>query len=246
MKLWQKILLTVLSVLILFTIVFVVWGETPAAPMPEALAALKSDARVNVVTGDWLVFKPADGKFTTGFIFYPGGRVDYRAYAPMAHQLAAQGFVVLIPRMPLNLAVFGIEKASEGIASEPTVKHWVIGGHSLGGSMAANFLFKQPDQFEGLVFLASYPASSDDLSAYAGKVLSISGSVDGLATPAKITASRKLLPEEAQFVEISGGNHANFGWYGNQSGDNDASISREEQQTIVVESITELLADLGK
>ncbi len=164
------------------------------------------------------MFKPADGKFTTGFIIYPGGRVDYRAYAPMAHQLAAHGFVVLIPRMLLNLAVFGIEKASEGIASEPTVKHWVIGGHSLGGSMAANYLFKHPDQFDGLVFLASYPASSDDLSAYTGKVLSISGSLDGLATPAKITASRALLPKDAQFVEIEGGNHAYFGWYGNQSG----------------------------
>ncbi|MPM98930.1 hypothetical protein SDC9_146120 [bioreactor metagenome] len=214
--------------------------------MPEALAALKSDARVNVTTGDWLVFKPADGKFNTGFIFYPGGRVDYRAYAPMAHQLAEQGFVVLIPRMPLNLAVFGIEKASEGIASEPTVKHWVIGGHSLGGSMAANYLFKHPNQFEGLVFLASYPASSDDLSTYTGNVLSISGSLDGLATPDKIAASHPLLPKETRFVEIDGGNHAYFGWYGNQSGDNAASISREAQQTIVVESITELLADLGK
>lgn len=246
MNRWQKILLTVLSVLILFTVGFVVWGETPAAPMPEALAALNSDAHVAVTTGDWLVFKPADGNYSTGFIFYPGGRVDYRAYAPMAHQLAEQGFLVLLPRMPLNLAVFGIEKASEGITSEPTVKDWVIGGHSLGGSMAANYLFKHPHQFDGLVFLASYPASSDDLSAYTGKVLSISGSLDGLATPATIAASRALLPQGTQFVEIEGGNHAYFGWYGDQSGDNAASISREDQQKIVLESITALLAEIDK
>lgn len=242
MKLWQKLLLTVLSILILFTIVFVVWGETPASAMPEALAALNSDAQVTVTTGDWLVFKPVAGQFTTGFIFYPGGRVDYRAYAPMAHQLAAKGFLVLIPRMPLNLAVFGIEKASEGIAMMPTVKDWYIGGHSLGGSMAANYLFKHPNQFEGLVFLASYPASSDDLSTYAGNVLSISGSLDGLATPDKIAASHPLLPRETRFVEISGGNHAFFGWYGNQSGDNAATISREAQQKIVVEEISKILS----
>jgi dienelactone hydrolase len=242
MKLWQKIILSVLSVLILFTLGFIVWGETPAAPMPEALAALNSDAQVKVTSGDWLVFSPVSGQAQTGFIFYPGGRVDYRAYAPMAHELAAEGYLVLIPHMPLNLAVFGIEKASEGIAMMPTVKDWYIGGHSLGGSMAANYLFKHPDQFEGLVFLASYPASSDDLSTYAGNVLSISGSLDGLATPDKITASHPLLPRETRFVEISGGNHAFFGWYGNQSGDNAATISREEQQKIVVEEISKILS----
>ncbi len=242
MKRWQKVLLGLLSVLILFVAGFVVWGESAAAPMPEALAALNSDSQVTVTSGNWLVFSPTIGQAETGFIFYPGGRVDYRAYAPMAHQLAAQGYEVLIPRMPLNLAVFGIEKASEGIALLPTVKHWFIGGHSLGGSMAANYLFKHPDQFEGLVFLASYPASSDDLSTYSGKVLSISGSMDGLATPDKIATSRALLPKDTQFIEISGGNHAYFGWYGNQSGDNAATISREEQQKIVVDEISKLFS----
>ncbi len=246
MKLGQKILLSLLFVVLLLSAGFVIWGETPAAPMPEALAALNSDTQVIVKTGDWLEFTPAEGEAQTGFIFYPGGRVDYRAYAPMAHQLAAQGFLVLIPRMPLNLAVFGIDKASEGIALAPIVKHWVIGGHSLGGSMAANFLFNHPDQFEGLVFLASYPASSDDLSTYAGQVLSISGSLDGLATPAKIAASHALLPQDTKFIEINGGNHAYFGWYGDQAGDNIASISRDDQQKIVVESVTELLANLAE
>lgn len=110
-----------------------------------------------------------------------------------AHALATEGYLVIIPRMPLNLAVFGINKAEQVINAYPQVTHWVIGGHSLGGSMAAHYLYQHPDQIEGLVLLASYPASKDDLTRYAGKVLSISGSLDGLATPEKIDSSKLLL-----------------------------------------------------
>lgn len=244
MKLWQKIVSGLIIFLFVLTGGFVIWGETPAQAMPEAIAALTSDDAIQVQTGDWLVFQPADREATTGFIFYPGGRVDYGAYAPMAHELAAQGFMVVIPRMPLNLAVFGIEAAGKVMQAYPNIQHWAIGGHSLGGSMAAHYLFQHQSDFAGLVFLASYPASSDDLKQFTGDVLSISGSLDGLATPEKIGASRALLPLSTQFVEIQGGNHAGFGWYGAQSGDNQATISREEQQAIVVESISNLLSKI--
>lgn len=246
MKLWKKIVYGFIALIVLISSAFAIWGETPAKAMPEALAALQSDSQVIVTTGSWLVFQPADGKYQTGFVFYPGGRVDYRAYAPMAHAIAAKGYLVVIPHMPLNLAVFGIEKVSEVIAAHKEVQHWVIGGHSLGGSMAAHSLYQHPDSFAGLVLLASYPASSDDLSSYAGKVLSLSGSLDGLATPAKIEASKALLPVNTRFLQLQGGNHAYFGWYGNQSADNTATISREEQQKIVDEEIISLLSQVSK
>ncbi len=242
MKRWQKFLLVVVSFILVLSAIFVLWGSTPAKPMPQALEALNSDAQVSVTTGNWLTFKPSNGVYTTGFIFYPGGRVDYRAYAPMAHELAARGFLVVIPRMPLNLAVFGIEKPADVMKGETQVKHWVIGGHSLGGSMAANYLYKHPADFSGLVFLASYPANSNNLKDYAGDILSLSGSLDGLATPEKIAASKALLPDSTKFVVIEGGDHAYFGWYGDQKGDNPATISREEQQKVVVESISQMLS----
>jgi pimeloyl-ACP methyl ester carboxylesterase len=237
MKLWQKILLGVAAVIFLLSVIFVVWGETPARPMPEAMLALQSDEQVEVTAGDWLIFTPQNQAASTGLIFYPGGRVDYRAYAPLAHALAQQGILVIIPRMPLNLAVFGAEKAAEVLQTYPTIKYWYIGGHSLGGSMAAHFLNQHRDQFTGLIFLASYPATSDDLSDYSGKVLSISASYDGLATPDKIAASRSLLPQDAKFFEIHGGNHAQFGWYGAQSGDLTAAISRTDQQEQTIQQI---------
>jgi dienelactone hydrolase len=240
-----RIFLTSISlVLVLFTTGFVVWGETPAQPMPEAVAALKSDDRVTVTSGHWLVFTPAASQPTTGFIIYPGGRVDYRAYASAAHQIAAQGYLVVIVRMPLNLAVLGVNSAQDVQAAYPQVRRWAIGGHSLGGAMAAAFARTHPGAVQGLALWAAYPASSDDLSHSDLHIVSIYGSQDGLATREKIDASRPLLPAETTWVQIAGGNHAQFGSYGDQAGDNPASISRSDQQTKVVAATLGMLESL--
>jgi hypothetical protein len=107
--------------------------------------------------------------------------------------------------------------------------------------MAANFVHSNPEAAGGLVLWASYPAGGDDLSSYQFAVSSIYGTLDGIATPAKIDASRPLLPPDTQWIAIEGGNHAQFGWYGPQSGDSLPAISREEQQTRIVEATLQLL-----
>jgi len=241
---WSRILLAVAGLLIILLAAFVAWGSTPAQPMPEALTALQSDAQVNATNGKWLTFKPAGEQPSTGLIIYPGGRVDYRAYAPTARAIAEQGFLVLIVRMPLNLAVFNSEAAASVIAVHPEIKHWAVGGHSLGGAMAASFVYTYPAAVEGLVLWASYPAASNDLSDSAVRVLSISGTLDGLSTPAKIAASRLLLPAGTTWVPIQGGDHAQFGWYGPQAGDNPASITRQEQQAQIVQATVDFLSQL--
>lgn len=223
---------------------FVAWGETPAKAMPEALAALQTDAQVRVAEAPWLVFAPADSQPTTGFIIYPGGRVDYRAYAPAARQIAAQGYLVVLVRMPLNLAVLDAAEAANIIAAYPQVQRWAIGGHSLGGAMAANFAKNHPDSIDGLVLWASYPASSDDLSGAELRVVSIYGTLDGLATGEQVDASRALLPAHTTWLPIEGGNHAQFGWYGDQNGDNPAIITREAQQAQIVVATLVLLEEL--
>ena len=102
-----RIFLALIGLLIVGALAgFVIGGETPAPPMPEALAALQSNAQVTITTGEWLNFLLAASQPDTGFIIYPGGRVDPRAYAPMARQVAEQGYLVIIVDMPLNLAVF--------------------------------------------------------------------------------------------------------------------------------------------
>jgi pimeloyl-ACP methyl ester carboxylesterase len=231
-------------VFVVFAAGFVVWGETPAQPMPEALAALQSDTQITVTSGQWLVFTPASSVPTTGLIIYPGGRVDYRAYAPAAHQIAAQGYLVVIVPMPLNLAIFGVNAAQDVQAAYPQIRHWAVGGHSLGGAMAAAFAKTHPDAVQGLALWAAYPASRDDLSLSGLRVVSIFGSQDGLATGEKMEASRPLLPADTTWVQISGGNHAQFGWYGDQAGDNPASISRTDQQAQMVAATLGMLASL--
>lgn len=225
---------------------FVIWAETGPGPMPEAQAALQSNAQVQVTTSPWLTFQPTKGQATTGLIFYPGGRVDPGAYAPAAQAIAEQGYMVVIVPMPLNLAVLSPDRAEAVMAAHPEIQKWVVGGHSLGGSMAANFAHGHPNEVQGLALWASYPASSDDLSKSNLEVVSIYGTQDGLATGDKIEASRALLPANTQWVAIEGGNHAQFGWYGPQSGDNLASISREKQQQEIVATTLNLLKSLGE
>jgi hypothetical protein len=231
------------ALLLVATIGFLIWGSTPLPPTSQALAAMETSPQVSVeqVQG-WSVFRPAGSTPKTGFIFYPGGRVDYRAYAPILRAIAEQGYTVVLVPMPLSLAIFGIEKAQEVITAFPEITHWAIGGHSLGGSMAAQFVANHPGKIDGLVFWASYPSSS--LVNNPIRVISIHGSLDGLATPAKIDDSRKNLSPATQFVTIAGGNHAQFGSYGLQPGDGTALIAPSEQWQQAARATAEFLKSL--
>ncbi|MFN2304126.1 MAG: alpha/beta hydrolase, partial [Anaerolineales bacterium] len=181
----------------------------------------------------------------TGLIFYPGGRVDPRSYAPLASSIAQEGFTVIVVPMPLNFAFFGVNRASEVIQAFPDISDWAIGGHSLGGAMAVEYAKSNLDHIDGLVLWASYPAENTDLSETDLVVTSIYASNDGLATLQDIQNSKERLPEDAQFVLINGGNHAGFGWYGSQSGDGIAQISKINQQEQIVSATLDLLASLG-
>ena len=165
------------------------------------------------------------GIVSTGFIFYPGGHVNYKAYAPAAYQLAEKGILVTIVPMPLSLAVINPGAATDVITAHPEIKRWVIGGHSLGGVMAANYAYSHPGDVSGLVLWAAYPAQNNSLNNSTLPVISIYGSQDGMVTELK--ASSTLLPATTEYIVIKGGNHAQMGWYGKQAGDNEATISRK-------------------
>lgn len=246
MKKIKWVLLGLGILLLVSVMAFVVWAMNPAPAMPEAQQALLSDNMVEVQSEPWLVFQPVGETPKTGLIFYPGGRVDPRAYAPAARKIAENGYLVVIVPMPLNLAVFGVNRAKDIITAYPEIQNWVIGGHSVGGAMAASFADKNSDSIEGLVLWAAYPAKSNDLSTSNLDMMSISGTKDGLSTPTKIEASRSLLPPDVQMVAIEGGNHGQFGWYGLQGGDNAATISRSEQQEQIVQATLDLLKRVSK
>jgi len=117
--------------------------------------------------------------------------------------------------MPLNLAVFGVNIATEVIKSYTQISSWAIGGHSLGGTMAAQFAYDNPSKIQGLVLWAAYPASGTKLTKQTLLVTTIHGTNDGLVTSTQIDSSLKLLPANTVRVEIAGGNHAQFDGMGN-------------------------------
>ena len=245
MKLLRRWWWTIVLVPVVAIIGFVMWASLIPAPMSEALDALTPSDKLTVETSPWLAFRPTGPMPETGLIFYPGGRVDARAYAPTARAVAEAGYLVVIVPMPLNLAVLAPERGLDVQAAFSTVRRWAIGGHSLGGAMAAQFAVQHPQQVQGLVLLAAYPPNTASLANSNLAVVSISGSQDGLATPDKIQASRSLLPATTQWVVIQGGNHAQFGWYGLQDGDNTANVSRADQQKQVITATLALLQSLA-
>jgi pimeloyl-ACP methyl ester carboxylesterase len=240
----KRILLGLLVLVVLAVLGFVAWAEMPLRPSPEAISALQSDSTVTVTQDRFISFIPASQRpVPTGFIFYPGGRIDARAYARPLHAIAAQGYPVFLVPVRLNLAFFDINAAAAVIAADPEITHWVIGGHSLGGVAAASFAASHPE-INGLVFWASYPAD-DSLKSSGLPVLSIYGTED-MAGVAKFDESRVLLPADTRFVIIEGGNHAQFGDYGPQPGDNPATISSTDQQDQVVKAVVAFLASFTK
>jgi pimeloyl-ACP methyl ester carboxylesterase len=233
------------SMLLFGGVGFVLWAQNALGPGQRALDALHSNSEVLVSESDYIVFQPAEGMPETGLIFYPGGRVDYRSYAPALREIASQGYLVVLVPAPLNLMVFDPNAAEAVFPKYPQITHWAVGGHSLGGAMAANFLYAHPDAAEALVLWASYPASSNGLSASGLRVLSVYGTLDmGGLEP--FDASRAVLPADTTWVIIQGGNHAQFGDYGFQPGDNAATISPADQQAQVVAATADFLAGLEK
>ena len=70
--------------------------------------------------------------------------------------------------------------------------------------------------------------------------VSLYGDQDEVLNMEEYEKNRENLPEKAEEVIISGGNHAQFGNYGIQKGDGTAVIARENQQRQVVEALKSL------
>jgi hypothetical protein len=232
-------LIAVAVILVVAVVGFLAWTRLARYPaFPEA-AALAQTAQT---PPGWYVFQP-EHPTNTGMVFYPGGLVDPAAYAPLMKQLSDQGIMTVIVPMPLDLAFLGVNKANDVIAAYPEIQNWIIGGHSLGGSMAAEFVKGNPAAVKGLAFLASYPADSTNLTALPIEAVSIYGTNDGVARNV-FNASLSRLPAGTPLVVIDGGNHAQFGNYGPQAGDGTATISREEQQQQTATAIVKLANEL--
>ena len=172
-----------------------------------------------------------DTNSKTGFIFYPGGKVEAKSYEPILTSLSEKGICVVLVEMPFNLAVLNSNAADKVMSKFNNIENWYIGGHSLGGAMAASYAAKHQDNLKSVVLLAAYPTKELDIP-----VLSIYGSEDGVLNREKYSDSIKNANNLSEIV-IDGGNHAQFGNYGEQLGDNSAKISSEKQWNETIKEI---------
>ncbi len=238
MKSKRKILIISASVLAIIALIFpacAIYLGNYYRAYEGAIAVFSPDENISISTLDngSVVFEPQDA--TIGFIFYPGGKVEHNAYQPLMASLARKGILCVLVEMPFNLAVFDINAADGIQESYPQIESWYIGGHSLGGSMAAAYLSKHSDEYDGLVLLGSY--STSNLSDTELSVLSIYGSEDNVLNRKKYDSNRSNLPEDFTEIIIDGGCHAYFGMYGPQDGDGTPTISNHEQIRLTVENI---------
>ena len=217
-----------------------IWANDSYKPQALAKEALISDNTVEVKIDKFISFTPKNIEVTKGFIFYPGAKVDPESYAPLCRKIAEQGYEVVIVKMPMNLAIFSYNRGEKVIDEYSNIKKWVVGGHSLGGTMAAKFA-SENSAVDGVVLLSSYPIG-DELKSMGKEVLSIWGSKDGIVNFEKLIKSKEKLPEDTTYVEIEGANHSQFGDYGEQRGDDTPIINREEQMDIAAKDIIKFMS----
>ena len=250
MQIWKKILLALVIIIVAIIIAFAAYISKYYHAEVDLNDYLSKEGTVTVaemgqtagsgdeVDGVWI-----DGKGETDLvIFYPGAKVEYTSYLPLFYELASEGVDCYIVNMPGNLAFFGMDAAEKIMNQMDSYYNYYLAGHSLGGAMGASFAadyIQVSDRLKGMIFLAAYSTESLDKAGF--KVLSIYGSEDGVLNMEKVSEGRALMPDDYTEICIEGGNHAQFGNYGVQKGDGQASIDAGDQQSQTVEAILTFL-----
>lgn len=231
-KLWISLITVFLIMMISFS-AFLIWASDYYHAQAEALAILQSDDTIKV-KNNLTILSPA-AETDTGFIFYPGAKVEAIAYLPILEKIKQEcGITCILVQMPLNMAIFDQDAAVDVMAQFPEINNWYIGGHSMGGAMASKFASDHEEEIKGLILMGAYIYGDYPPS----KALTIYGTFNS------------NLEEDIEYTEnivvIEGGNHAQFGNYGKQKGDPDATITAEEQQNITVQAMKKFISEIDK
>ena len=220
----KKIGIGIGIVVAMFASTFFIYVAIYYKATPEALSVL-NQPNVSVEADD-LIYIASSVRSDTALIFYPGAKVEYTAYLPILEQIVDEvGIDVVLVKMPFNMAIFDQNRALEVMHLYQDINTWYLGGHSMGGAMASSFSSNHPDDVEGLILMGSY----------------IYGDVDPKDALTIYGSFNESVAEKIDYTEnvvvIEGGNHAQFGNYGEQKGDVPATISTLKQQTVTVEAI---------
>ena len=234
--------MVIVTVLVVSFGAFLIYANDYYKADSVAIEALNGNEFVEVSYNNeknYYLFKPTIDT-TYAFVFYPGGKVEATAYAPLMLKMAECGVMCILLEVNFNLAIID-QNAADGVQEDfPNITKWTIGGHSLGGTVASIYVSKHPTDYSGIVFLGSYPQK--DLSKLDIQSISIYGTEDKIMNQDKFESAKILLPKDNSIIPIEGGNHSQFGSYGHQKGDGDASISPSKQlYTTVLYSLSVIL-----
>lgn len=209
--------------------------------MPKAMEEFKQE---NVVVEDKVIIFNPISEPVANLVFYQGGLVETESYAVLGHLLADEGIRVFMPKMSMNLSILNINAFDNIYKKYNDGNDWFIGGHSLGGASASIYVSKNKDiDIKGIFFLGAYPSENSDLSQLPLSVVSINATNDQIINNTSYLKTKSLLPSNTVFVDIKGGNHSNYGYYGLQKGDGESEISREEQHEQVVNALLEMIVE---
>ena len=207
-----------------------------------ALEMLNSNDAVTVSYNEskqYYAFEPTS-EYTSAFVFIPGGKVEATAYAPLMQEIAKEGVLCILLEVKWRFAVLD-QDAPQGIQDDfKNVSKWTLGGHSLGGAMASVYVYKNPNEYQGLVLLGAY--ANNDISNTDLKCIAIVGSEDNVINRTKFENNKAYLPQSTKYITIEGGNHAQFGSYGKQKDDGEATISNKEQWALTTSYVLDIIA----
>lgn len=235
------VLIVVVSTLAIVVGGFLIYASDYSHATQSAIDANTSTDSVDVVqTKDYIAYIPTD-TIDCGVVFYPGGKVEHSAYAMLCNSLANENIIVVVVKMPLNLAMLNMNAGNDIIEKYSNIDTWYLMGHSLGGVFGTYHLQNNPELYTGMIYLASYPAT--DISSLSIPTLSIIGTLDTVVDRAGYNDGKKYLSlDSTTYYEIAGGNHGQFGEYGFQDGDTVATISTKEQIAQTQLQISEFIA----
>lgn len=226
---WPKrLLLILLALIVIGAAGFALYVNNDYHADATALAVL-DESGVHE-TDDLITLTPQHSS-DTAILFYPGAKVEAEAYLPLLDALRDTGYTCFLVKMPFNMAIFDTDAAGDIIAAHPNINHWYLAGHSMGGAMASSYAADHPDQLDGLILLGAYLYGDYPIS----DTLTIYGSLN--------TSVAEKVDYKDNVVVIEGGNHAQFGNYGEQKGDPHATISAAEQQAATVDAISSFIAN---
>lgn len=229
-KIFKRATSFVAVLLIILIIGFLIYASDYYKAEEAALNILEKDDSITS-NDNYLVLSP-EIEATTALIFYPGAKVEYIAYLPILEKIKEESNIkCILVEMPFNMAIFDSKAADEIMSNYPEIENWYIGGHSMGGAMASSFASNNKEKIEGLILMGAYVYGDyppkDALTVYGTFNTSVGDKID----------------YTENIVIIEGGNHAQFGNYGKQKGDPDATISTQKQQEITVEAIDKFIKD---